>query len=256
MLSGSDSDDQRDEMEESSSSSSGSSCTSSSSSSGGSGGEPPEEEEDDEGDSERRRKRNGSVKREIDIEEGAVLIASWEHTTDLNVRRKVYRELDEIAGTVRQRLAQSAAVDGEEGTAVVARGKEIEGVDEGRILSEVNTTLYDYLGFTGNVNDYMNPNNRCARHQRAHVMLLLTTNHLSLSLSLLPTASSTKCWRRGWAFQSVSPSLSFCCGRRLIITIAIVAIVFCWLTCILLCHIQLWLWYTPRSVGGSVFEST
>lgn len=159
MLSGSDSDDQRDEMEESSSSSSGSSCTSSSSSSGGSGGEPPEEEEDDEGDSERRRKRNGSVKREIDIEEGAVLIASWEHTTDLNVRRKVYRELDEIAGTVRQRLAQSAAVDGEEGTAVVARGKEIEGVDEGRILSEVNTTLYDYLGFTGNVNDYMNPNN-------------------------------------------------------------------------------------------------
>jgi hypothetical protein len=137
MLSGSDSDDVREGM---------------GNTSGTSSSAEDEDDADADDGNERLQARRGNAKRDINIEEGAVLIASWERTTDLNVRRKVYRELDRIALTVRQRLAQSS-------TGGVERGKETEGVDDERILHEINTTLYDHLGFTGNVTDYMNPNN-------------------------------------------------------------------------------------------------
>lgn len=100
--------------------------------------------------------REGDAMGEVPVEEGAVLIASWEHAKDLNVRSTVYRRLDEIANLVRKRLSQTC------GETLV---DDLTQVDGQMVLRAVNSTLYELLGFSGNVSDYMRP---CNRYPPAH----------------------------------------------------------------------------------------
>jgi len=99
-----------------------------------------------------KRKQEGKRMEQVHIEEGAILIASWENSAELNMREKVLASLDEIARLVRCRLAKRLGREAPD-------GKETEDVAEEIILEEVNTILFGILGFRGNTNDYTNPNN-------------------------------------------------------------------------------------------------
>ncbi len=83
-------------------------------------------------------------RKDLEVEEGAILLASWEHSRDLDIKQRVYKELDTTAELVKKRLREEHSLSWDGTT----------------ILEMVNKVLYHEIGFHGEEENYYDPSNR------------------------------------------------------------------------------------------------
>ena len=87
---------------------------------------------------------------------GAILLANWMQSTHRVDGTMVTRQLDEIAVAVGTHLLQARGVTGSYD--ILSAVKELL-LSSSVILEAINNVLYNEMKFTGNGDDYYNPNN-------------------------------------------------------------------------------------------------